>query len=57
VGAALLLKALHAMREEGYSYAVIGWAGPVGWYARTCGATVIADSEPGGYTGPLIEPT
>jgi GNAT superfamily N-acetyltransferase len=56
VGAALLLKTLHAMREEGYSYAVIGWAGPVAWYQRTVGATVIEGSEPGGFVGPLIDP-
>ncbi len=56
VGAALLLKTLHAMREEDYQYAVIGWAGPVAWYERTVGATVIAGSEPGGYVGPLVDP-
>jgi ribosomal protein S18 acetylase RimI-like enzyme len=56
LGSALLLKTLHAMREEDYQYAVIGWAGPVAWYQRTVGATLIADSEPGGYTGPLVEP-
>ncbi|MBX0327987.1 GNAT family N-acetyltransferase [Oscillochloris sp. ZM17-4] len=56
VGAALLLKTMHAMREEGYHYAVIGWAGPVAWYERTVGATVIAGSEPGGYVGGLIDP-
>jgi GNAT superfamily N-acetyltransferase len=56
VGAALLLKTLHVMREEGYQYGVIGWAGPVAWYQRTVGATVIEGSEPGGYSGALIDP-
>lgn len=52
-GAALLVTCLHAMRAERYAYAVIGWAGPVDFYARTVGATVIEGSEPGIYRGPL----
>ena len=47
VGAALLLACLHAMRSEGYGYAIIGWAGPIDFYKKICGATVIEDSEPG----------
>ncbi len=53
IGKALLLSALHAMWAENYAYAVIGWAGPVDWYARTVGAQVIPDSEPGPFRGPL----
>jgi GNAT superfamily N-acetyltransferase len=53
IGTALLLTTLHAMRAETYAYAVIGWAGPVDWYARTVGATVIPDSEPGPFQGGL----
>ncbi len=45
IGTALLLAALHAMREAGYMYAVIGGAGPVGYYEKV-GASVIPDSEP-----------
>lgn len=53
IGKALLLTALHAMWIENYAYAVIGWAGPVEWYARTVNAQVIPDSEPGPFRGPL----
>src|SRR5712691_7465086 len=47
LGTALLLACLHAMQDEGYAYAIIGWAGSVDFYARAVGATVIPDSEPG----------
>ncbi len=49
IGKALLMKCLDAMREEGYGYAVIGSAGPVHFYEKCCGATVIPDSVPGIY--------
>ena len=51
IGKALLWAALHAMWEIGYGYAVIGWAGPKDFYARTVGATVIEGSTPGIYRG------
>ncbi len=51
VGRALLLTALHAMKEQGYAYAVIGSAGPVEFYAKECGATVIEGSVPGIFRG------
>jgi GNAT superfamily N-acetyltransferase len=54
IGKALLLACLHAMKDERYAYAVIGWAGPKEFYARTVAATVIDGSEPGVYGGPLI---
>ena len=47
IGAALLLCCLYALKAEGYGYAVIGWAGPVDFYRKICGATVIEGSEPG----------
>lgn len=53
VGQALLLAALHALREEGYGYGIIGGAGPVDFYAKTAGASVIPDSVPGVYRGML----
>lgn len=53
IGTALLLTCLYRMKAEGYAYAVIGWAGPVEWYRRTIGATVIEDSEPGVFRGSL----
>jgi GNAT superfamily N-acetyltransferase len=53
VGKALVLAALHAMRAEGYAYAIIGWASSVDFYRRAVGATVIEGSEPGIYPPPL----
>jgi GNAT superfamily N-acetyltransferase len=53
IGRALLLTALHAMWSENYAYAIIGWAGPVDWYAKLVGATIIPDSEPGPFRGSL----
>jgi len=53
IGAALLITTLQAMASEGYMYAVIGWVEPIEFYAKTVGATVIPDSEPGGFRGPL----
>jgi GNAT superfamily N-acetyltransferase len=48
-GAALLMHCLEAMREMGYAYAIIGGAGPGGFYEKVCGATVIEGSDPGVY--------
>jgi len=45
VGTALLLATLHAMRDAGYMYAIIGGAGPVGYYEKV-GAAVIPGTEP-----------
>lgn len=41
VGKALLVAALHGLRGLGYTYAVIGDAGPVDFYSRVLGATII----------------
>jgi len=49
IGAALTLVCLQAMAEMGYGYAIIGAAGPKDFYAKVCGATLIAASEPGIY--------
>ncbi|MEC8292344.1 MAG: GNAT family N-acetyltransferase [Pseudomonadota bacterium] len=49
LGKLLLLGALHALKQDGFAYSVIGQAGPVEFYQNTCGATVIPDSEPGYY--------
>jgi GNAT superfamily N-acetyltransferase len=54
IGKALLLTCLHAMAADGYAYAMIAWAGPTEFYEKTVGATLIADSEPGIFRGPLI---
>ncbi|MCY3779139.1 MAG: GNAT family N-acetyltransferase [Chloroflexi bacterium] len=54
IGTALLMATLHAMREAGYMYGIIGWAGPVGYYEKVVGAEVIPNSEPpGSYRGML----
>ncbi|HAF94653.1 MAG: GNAT family N-acetyltransferase [Elusimicrobia bacterium GWC2_51_8] len=49
LGKGLLLRTLEAMREAGYGYAIVGWAGPVDFFKKTVGASVIEDSEPGVY--------
>ena len=49
IGGALLLVSLHALKDAGYGYAIIGAAGPVAFYEKTVGATVIPDSWPGVY--------
>lgn len=54
IGSALLLVSLHAMKAERYAYAIIGWAGPVEFYQKTVGATIIENSEPGIFTGELV---
>ncbi|PJF41596.1 MAG: N-acetyltransferase [Chloroflexi bacterium] len=49
VGKALLLACLHDMWMQGYGYAAIGGVGPVEFYQKAVGATVIEDSTPGIY--------
>ena len=49
VGRTLLLAALHAQREQGYAYSIVGGVGPAEFYARTVGAVAIAGSTPGIY--------
>lgn len=49
LGKALLIRTLEAMREAGYGYAIIGWAGPVDFFKKIVGAVVIEGSEPGVY--------
>src|SRR5690349_9034516 len=53
IGKALLLACLEGLRDSGYAYGIIGGAGPVEFYEKACGATVIADSAPGIYTDML----
>ena len=54
IGRGLLLSALHAMRAEGYAYAIIGWASSVDFYRRAVGAIEIEGSEPGIYPPLLV---
>lgn len=50
VGKALLLRSLEAMRDElGYVYGIIGGVGPIPFYEKCVGATVIPNSNPGIY--------
>ena len=53
VGAELLLAGLRALRDAGYAYGIIGWAGSPGFFQRVAGAIVIENSEPGFYKGLL----
>jgi hypothetical protein len=41
------------MRWQGYGYAAIGGVGPIEFYEKAVGATVIPDSTPGVYSGLL----
>ena len=49
IGKALLLKCLESLKADGYAYAIIGGVGPVDFYYKCCGATVIPDTDPGIY--------
>jgi ribosomal protein S18 acetylase RimI-like enzyme len=54
IGKGLLLACMHAMANDGYAYAVISWAGPTEFYKNTVGATLIENSEPGIFRGPMV---
>jgi GNAT superfamily N-acetyltransferase len=56
IGQVLLLACLHAMAAQGFAYAIIGAVGPVEFYTKTVGATIIDDSTPGIYRGMLRTP-
>lgn len=51
LGRALLLTVLHAQREQGYAYSIIGGVGPADFYAKAVGAIPIEGSTPGLYAG------
>ena len=51
IGEALLLACLHAMRHDGYGYAIIGHAGAPEFFQRLVNATAIPGSDPGIYAG------
>ena len=53
IGKALLLACLHGMRDMGYAYGIIGGVGPIPFYEKAVGATVIPDSTPGIYADML----
>ncbi|MEM9076922.1 MAG: GNAT family N-acetyltransferase [Bacteroidota bacterium] len=45
VGKILLIKALKALKEMGYAYAIIGGVGPIDYYEKVVKAKVIEGSE------------
>ncbi|MEM6763937.1 MAG: GNAT family N-acetyltransferase [Bacteroidota bacterium] len=51
IGKVLLWKALKAMRDHGFAYAIIGGVGPASFYEKQVGATLIPGSDPGIYRG------
>ena len=55
IGRALLLKALHSMKQEGYGYAIIGAVSDENskFYKTVARATIIENSTPGIYAGIL----
>ena len=54
LGRTVTLEVLYSMREQGYAYAVVGAAGPVGFFTTICGASVIPGSTPGIYPKPIL---
>lgn len=59
IGHALLIRTLLDMRDQGYGYAIIGGAGPMGFYEKSIGAIAIPGSSPGIYKHmlPLAAPS
>ncbi len=55
IGKALLLSCLHAIRANGFAYAIIGGVGPAEFYSKTVGAITIEGSSPGIYRDRLKE--
>jgi len=49
VGTALLVNSLHALRDLGHAYAIIGAVSSLDYYEQTVGAVPIEDSTPGAY--------
>jgi GNAT superfamily N-acetyltransferase len=45
LGRVLVLSCLHRMRQQGYGYAVVGGAGPEGFFESVCDARPIAGSS------------
>lgn len=45
IGKALLLRSLHALKDEGYQYAIIGGIGPAKFYEKCVQAVLIESSK------------
>lgn len=57
IGAALCIAALQGLRELGYTYAVIGGAGPTGFYSKLVGAIPVPFHEGKGIYHLVEDPT
>lgn len=53
IGEALLLSCLHALRHDGYGYAIIGHVGAPEFFQRLVHAIAIPGSDPGIYGGTI----
>lgn len=53
IGRTLAIAAMHALKAQGYAYAIVGGVGPAAFYEKAFGAIGIAGSEPGLYRGML----
>ena len=53
IGATLALAAMHALKAQGYAYAIVGGVGPAAFYAKAFRAVEIPGSTPGVYAGLL----
>ncbi|MCB1077738.1 MAG: GNAT family N-acetyltransferase [Verrucomicrobiae bacterium] len=51
IGTALLIRGLHALKDDGHAYAIIGGVGPSEFYEQVVGAIPVPDSSPGPYEG------
>lgn len=56
IGTALLLACLCGLQELGYTYAIIGGAGPADFYKKACNAVVIPFDNGNGIYGLAEEP-
>ncbi|TAI49288.1 GNAT family N-acetyltransferase [Flagellimonas allohymeniacidonis] len=56
IGKILLVKALQALKEIGYTYAIIGGVGPVEYYKKVVDARIIEKSEKSIYQNLLKHP-
>jgi hypothetical protein len=53
IGRALALAAMHALKSQGYAYAIVGGVGPAAFYEKAFGAIAIPGSTPGLYASML----
>jgi GNAT superfamily N-acetyltransferase len=56
IGRALAIAAMHALKAQGYAYAIVGGVGPAAFYEKAFGAIPVPGSTPGLYGGMLRRP-